>query len=181
MSLTLGGRLKIRSMIHVAAEPLPLFWPMRTFIHHNPLHGLEYLPFHAAALRGAELFRARAFLPRAEYQRLLAGNAIDRDRLTQAVTEFAATRAPLPGIDLQVCLIKLLTEVPESVAQPRTLADSTAVHAALHGRPVDPTGIDIEALSGYLKGRLLGDRPVYESVDSIYGSNFGFELDVLVL
>ena len=33
MSLSLGSRLKIRSMIHVAAEPLPLFWPMRTFIH----------------------------------------------------------------------------------------------------------------------------------------------------
>ena len=113
MSLRLGSRLKIRSMIHVAAEPLPLFWPMRTFIHHNPLHGLEYLPFHAAVLRGAELFRARAFLPRAEYQRLLAENAIDRDRLKQAVTEFVATRAPLPGIDLQVWLIKLLTEVPD--------------------------------------------------------------------
>ena len=62
MSLSLGIRLKIRSMIHVAAEPLPLFWPMRTFIHHNPLHGLEHLTFHAAATRGAELFRARAFL-----------------------------------------------------------------------------------------------------------------------
>jgi uncharacterized protein YbcC (UPF0753/DUF2309 family) len=168
-------------MIHVAAEPLPLFWPMRTFIHHNPLHGLEYLPFHVAALRGAELFGARAFLSRAEYQRLLAEDAIDRGRLKQAVTEFAATREPLPGIDLQVWLIKLLTDVPESATPPRTLADSTAVHAALHGRSIDPTGIDIEALSGYLKGRLLGDRPVYESVDAIYGSNIGIELDELVI
>jgi uncharacterized protein YbcC (UPF0753/DUF2309 family) len=168
-------------MIHVAAEPLPLFWPMRTFIHHNPLHGLEHLPFHDAAVRGAELFRARAFLSRAEYQRLLAEDAIHRDWLEQAVTEFVATRAPVPGIDLQVWLIKLLTDVPDPVAQPRRLADSTAVHAALHNRTVDPTGIDLEALCGYLKGRLLGDRPVYESVDAIYGSNIGIELDELVI
>ena len=51
MSLELGRRLKIRSSIHVAAEPLPLFWPMRTFIHHNPLHGLEHLPFEEADSR----------------------------------------------------------------------------------------------------------------------------------
>jgi uncharacterized protein YbcC (UPF0753/DUF2309 family) len=181
VSLGLGSRLKIRSMIHVAAEPLPLFWPMRTFIHHNPLHGLEHLPFHDAALRGAKLFRARAFLSRAEYQRLLAEDAIDRDWLKRAVTEFVATREALPGIDLQVWLIKLLTDVPDPVAQPRTLADSTAVHAALHGRSVDPTGIDVEALAGFLKGRLLGDRPVYESVDAVYGSNIGVELDELVI
>ncbi len=181
MSLGLGTRLKIRSMIHVAAEPLPLFWPMRTFIHHNPLHGLEHLTFHAAATRGAELFRARAFLSRAEYQRLVAEDAVDRATLEREVTEFVATRVPLPGIDLQAWLLRLLTDVPHPVSHPRTLADSTAVHAVLHGKPVDPFGIDIEALAGYLKGRLLGDRPVYESVDAIYGSNIGVELDELVI
>jgi uncharacterized protein YbcC (UPF0753/DUF2309 family) len=181
VSLPLGSRLKIRSMIHVAAEPLPLFWPMRTFIHHNPLHGLEHLPFHAAAARGAELFRARAFLSRTEYQRLLAHDAADPARLEHEVAEFVATRVPLPGIDLQAWLLRLLTDVPVAVMHPRRLADSTAVHAALHGQPVDPTGIDIEALSGYLKGRLLGDRPMYESVDAIYGSNIGSELDELVI
>jgi len=48
MSLALGRRLKIRTMIHLAGEPIPYFWPMRTFIHHNPLYGLEHLPFEAA-------------------------------------------------------------------------------------------------------------------------------------
>ena len=40
MTLTLGDRLKVRSMVYVASEPIPRFWPMRTFIHHNPLFGL---------------------------------------------------------------------------------------------------------------------------------------------
>jgi uncharacterized protein YbcC (UPF0753/DUF2309 family) len=181
VSLELGRRLKIRSSIHVAAEPLPLFWPMRTFIHHNPLHGLEHLPFRVAAARGAELFGARAYLPRTEYQRLLAEDAVDRDLMEQAVADFVATRASLPGIDLQSWLNKLLTDVPDPVMLPRRLADSAAVDAVLHGRPVDPAAIDIEALAGYLKGRLLGDRPMYESVDAIYGSKIGIELDELVI
>ncbi|MDA7896511.1 DUF2309 domain-containing protein, partial [bacterium] len=60
MSLTLGEKLKVRSMIHVAAEPVPFFWPMRSFIHHNPLHGLEDLPFDEATEKGSEIFHARA-------------------------------------------------------------------------------------------------------------------------
>ncbi len=35
-------------MVTVAGEFLPFMWPMRNFIYHNPLHGLEHLPFEAA-------------------------------------------------------------------------------------------------------------------------------------
>ena len=55
MGLSLGQRLKIRAMVYVAGEPIPYFWPMRSFIHHNPLHGLERRPFEDAVeevLRG---------------------------------------------------------------------------------------------------------------------------------
>jgi len=53
VSLALGRRLKIRAMVQVAGEPIPYFWPMRTFIHHNPLHGLEHLPFAQAVVQSA--------------------------------------------------------------------------------------------------------------------------------
>ena len=55
MSLSAGQRLSIRSMIYVASEQIPFFWPMRTFIHHNPLHGLEDLPFDQAVVEGKRL------------------------------------------------------------------------------------------------------------------------------
>jgi uncharacterized protein YbcC (UPF0753/DUF2309 family) len=51
MGLALDRKLKIRSMVYVAGEPIPYFWPMRNFIHHNPLHGLEKLPFAQAVER----------------------------------------------------------------------------------------------------------------------------------
>ena len=53
MTLSLGKRLRIRALVYVAGEPIPSFWPMRTFIHHNPLFGLEHLPFEAAVARVA--------------------------------------------------------------------------------------------------------------------------------
>ena len=56
MTISLGKSLKIRSTIQVAAEPISFFWPMRTFIHHNPLHGLEHLPFDLAVKEGKRLF-----------------------------------------------------------------------------------------------------------------------------
>ena len=68
MSLTLGMKAEIRSLIFVASEPVPLFWPMRTFIHHNPLQGLEKLKFEDAITEGERLFHGKGFLHRNAYQ-----------------------------------------------------------------------------------------------------------------
>ena len=65
MSVALGQKLKIRSMIYVAAEDVPYFWPMRAFIHHNPLHGLEDLSFQQAVEKGTKLFHGQGYLARA--------------------------------------------------------------------------------------------------------------------
>lgn len=87
---TLGKKLKIRSMVTMAGEVLPFFWPMRNFIHHNPLHGLEHLPFEQAVAAATKLFHARGYLTRPEYQQLLARGSIERDEIDALATEFAA-------------------------------------------------------------------------------------------
>ena len=109
-TLKLGTRLKIRSIIHVAAEPLPFFWPMRNFIHHNPLHGLENLPFEEAVEQGSRLFHARSSLPRVEYQRFLEQDKVDRQALQKAVADHIADAAPIPGIDLEGWLMLLRSD-----------------------------------------------------------------------
>jgi hypothetical protein len=88
--VTLGKRLKIRSMVTMAGEVLPFFWPMRNFIHHNPLHGLEHLPFEKAVAEATKLFHARGYLTRAEYQRLLARGSIEREEIAALAAEFVA-------------------------------------------------------------------------------------------
>ncbi len=181
MSIPLGLRLKIRAMIHVAAEPIPYFWPMRTFIHHNPLHGLEHLPFKEAAQQGAELFHGRAFLPRKTYQGYLSEGRVDQQALSAEVTKFLATHDPVAGIDVQHWLGVLLTQVRETVTRPHSLATPGDVHAALHGGEREGSGDTDAKLQRYLHGRLLGDRPVYEAVDGLYGTEIGAELDELMI
>ena len=85
---TLGRRLKIRSMVAMAGEVLPFFWPMRGFIHHNPLHGLENLPFEEAVAKASKLFHANGYLKRAEYQRLFERGSIDKDVIESLAAEF---------------------------------------------------------------------------------------------
>ena len=181
MSLSLGEKLKIRATVYVAGEPIPFFWPMRSFIHHNPLHGLEHLPFPDAVARGEELFKARGFLPRHRYQRYLAEGGVDPERLAAEVADFAADRDAGAEIDLPSWLMALLTRVEQPVRVRRSLAGAEDVRACLIGfGPAADAAPDTGALTDGLRTALVGGRPVYEGVDALYGTGIGEELDELV-
>jgi len=92
VTLALGRQLQIRAMVHIAGEPIPFFWPMRTFIHHNPLYGLEHLPFDQAVREGERLFHARGYLPRTTYQQYLGGGKIELARLSDEVDRFVSAQ-----------------------------------------------------------------------------------------
>lgn len=65
---TEAERLELRAHVRVAGEITGTYWPMRTFIHHNPLHGLEELPFHDAIQRANQFLRGRGYLPNEAYR-----------------------------------------------------------------------------------------------------------------
>ncbi len=187
MSNFLGMSLKIRSMIHMAAEPIPFFWPMRTFIHHNPLHGLEHLPFPEALEQGSKLFHGRSYLPRSTYQGYLREGKIDRGVLAAEIGAFLAGRENTTGLALQHWLMALLTETRQPLSPAVTLADATDIHALL--RNGEEGGCDtplqndhpLHELTEQLRQRLLVDCPVYEAVDALYGTQLGEELDTLLI
>ena len=62
-------RMTLRSQIRLASEIVAPYWPMRTFIHHNPLHELESRSFHEAVQRGRQLVGGRGYLPNEQYRR----------------------------------------------------------------------------------------------------------------
>ena len=182
MSVTLGQQLKIRSMIYVAAEPVPYFWPMRGFIHHNPLHGLEDLPFQRGVEKGANLFHGETYLPREVYQQYLHQGRVDRERLAQEVERFLADRINTSGFDSQHMLMTLLTKIKAPVMLPTTLATDAEIQAALQGTtPQDFSEPDQTLIAQRLKDSLLKQRPLYESVDALYGTEIGASLDELVI
>ncbi len=182
MSLSLGMKAQIRSMIFVAGEPIPYFWPMRAFIHHNPLHGLEQLPFETAVAEGRRLFHGAGFLPRHLYQGYYAENKISRQALAEGVANFVQQRPALEGVNLQSWLMSLLTKLKTPVFSSDCTVSAHNIRAALRGEPLeDARDVDASELVQQLEKILLLDRPVYETLDVLYGAGIGEELDELVI
>jgi uncharacterized protein YbcC (UPF0753/DUF2309 family) len=54
--------MELRGLIRLASEIVAYYWPMRTFVHHNPLYGLEDLHFDEAVERGRQTLGGRGYL-----------------------------------------------------------------------------------------------------------------------
>jgi uncharacterized protein YbcC (UPF0753/DUF2309 family) len=64
----MGTTSTLAHLIEEAAEPISQFWPMKGFVHHNPIHGFEHLPFDEAIRQAKHLFGAEGYLPNDEYR-----------------------------------------------------------------------------------------------------------------
>ncbi len=169
-------------MVYVAGEQIPYFWPMRTFIHHNPLHGLEDLPFEQALQEGRRLFRGRVFLRRPIYQGYIEQGKVDGDHLAAQVSTYVTERESIPGIDLKQWLMTLLTQFENKVVFRRSIASVADIQALVKGQPLPADNeFTSNTLVQYLRHELLGDRPVYDAVDALYGTEIATELDELVI
>ncbi|WP_312262680.1 DUF2309 domain-containing protein [Candidatus Igneacidithiobacillus taiwanensis] len=184
-NLTLGDRLKIRSMVYVASEPIPRFWPMRTFIHHNPLFGLEHLPFPEAVAQGSQLFHGRGYLPRSHYQGYRAEGKIDDAALRRYLQDFLAEqKITLPGVDLERWIWTLLTECQQEALVPASdWLDGEALSAALRAAPVSALDAETlqERLEALLARKVAVDGPLYGNIDRLFGTKIGDTLDDLLV
>jgi hypothetical protein len=69
-------RMELRGIVHLAGEVIAQYWPMRTFVHHNPLHSLEYLPFEETVRRGKQFMGGNGYLPSHQYRTYLKSGRI---------------------------------------------------------------------------------------------------------
>ncbi len=183
--LTLGDRLKVRTMIYVASEPIPRFWPMRTFIHHNPLFGLEHLPFEDAVEEAGKLFHGRGYLSRSEYQEYWQAGKVDEAALRKYLQAFLVKQggALPPEVPMEHWLWSLLTLCKSEQLVPKTdWLNGAVLHAALHGQRLDPdTANQKERLQEILAHKIALDGPVYANVDRLFGTDIGSTLDDLLV
>ncbi|MDX8385314.1 MAG: DUF2309 domain-containing protein [Gallionella sp.] len=182
MSLSLGMKAQIRSMVFVAGEPIPYYWPMRAFIHHNPLHGLERMPFEEAVAEGQRLFHGAGFLPRASYQKYYRHNKIDLQSLSASVNVFLTQHESFEGIDLHGWLMSLLTESDLSITASDGLASVSDICAVLRKQSIPETQeLEYENIGSQLIDSLMMQCPLYESLDNLFDTGIGEELDELVI
>lgn len=72
-----GWRLdQLRSAVEHCAHLLPKQGPIGVFVHHNPLHAFEHLPFEEAVMQAAQLFGAEPYMSETGYRAELASGRI---------------------------------------------------------------------------------------------------------
>ncbi|GJL62541.1 MAG: UPF0753 protein [Nitrospirales bacterium] len=82
-----GQRMEVLSLVKLAGEPISHYWPMQTFIHHNPLHGLEHLSFDEAIKEGTRFLGGKGYLPNTEYRSYHHQGRITVDAIDEALKD----------------------------------------------------------------------------------------------
>lgn len=137
-------RMELRGTIRLASEVIAQYWPMRTFVHHNPLHSLEYLRFDETVQRGRRLLGGNGYLPGDVYREYVRAGRISPRHLEAALKPFAreayatvGSRRVMHGDVLRACLTQGLCAPVEEpfdalLAQgpDQPLVDQLAAHLA---------------------------------------------------
>ncbi len=77
-------RDQVRQIVLDASEPIAPFWPMRTMVAQNPIHGLEYLPFDEAVRKGKDLLGGNGYLANEEYRQFYRNGRITKEGFNRA-------------------------------------------------------------------------------------------------
>ena len=88
-TFTDSQREELRSQIIKACKPVSHYWPMKTFIHHNPLHGLEDLHFEKAIEEAERIFGGHGYLPNRIYRDYYKQGRITEEGLNEALKEIS--------------------------------------------------------------------------------------------
>jgi uncharacterized protein YbcC (UPF0753/DUF2309 family) len=90
-------RMELRGIVRLAGEVVARYWPMRTFVHHNPFHSLEYLHFEETVRRGRQFLGGRGYLSGDTYRGYLHSGRILLRHLDDAVQPLAREEYVIVG------------------------------------------------------------------------------------
>ena len=98
--LTQDERVHLRHIIEEASEPIAPFWPMKTFIAQNPIHGLEYLPFDQAIRKAKHLLGGNGYLANEEYRQFYGEGRITEEGVRRAFERVGPQEETQSGIQV---------------------------------------------------------------------------------
>src|SRR5262245_2589369 len=105
--------MELRALIRLASEIIAYYWPMRTFVHHNPLHGLEVHPFDEAAGRALQWLGGKGYLSSEIFRDYVCSGRILPHHLDHALKPFAQEQSVKLGARavtrfevLRACLVQ---------------------------------------------------------------------------
>src|SRR5687768_11248702 len=90
-------RMELRGIVALASEVIARYWPMRTFVHHNPFHSLEYLHFDETVRCGRKYLGGQGYLPGEIYRGYLRSGRILLRHLDEALRPLAHEQYVIVG------------------------------------------------------------------------------------
>ena len=96
---------RLRQDIQEASEPIAPFWPMRTMVAQNPIHGLEHLPFDEAVRKGKHLLGGNGYLANEEYQQFYRDGRITQESLKRAFQRVGPRQENDSSVQIGSCQI----------------------------------------------------------------------------
>ncbi|WP_447600538.1 DUF2309 domain-containing protein [Nitrospira sp. Nam80] len=165
---TEAQRMELRSYVQLAGNAIAQYWPMRTFIHHNPLHGLESLSFEQAVQQGRELFGGRGYLGNDEYRRHVHSGRITEQDVRHALDPLVLDKQvsfagrPLRHADvLTVSMIHGVTD-EEPDAEHRGTGEDADVTQRVHSWLESPSAPGPSGSTSLLQPSNADEPPVHE-------------------
>lgn len=79
----------IQELVEHSAAVIAHYWPMTTFVHHNPIRSLENLNFHEAVKVANRLIGGRGYLANEQYRKLLKVGRIGSSQVDAALEKIA--------------------------------------------------------------------------------------------
>lgn len=92
-------RTALRELVHRLEHVLPGQAPIKDFVHHNTLHGLQHLPFPQAVAEARRVTGASGYLPAERFREFFASGRVQQADLDAAL----ATR---PELDLDKVIVQ---------------------------------------------------------------------------
>ena len=100
--LSTEDRERLRQEIEEASQPIAPFWPMKTFIAQNPIHGLEYLPFDQAIQQAQHLLGGNGYLSNEEYRNFFREGRITEEGITRSFQRVGPREEPSSAIQVGI-------------------------------------------------------------------------------
>ena len=76
---------ELRALVSKASEVIAHYWPMRGFVHHNPLHNLEHLPFQKAVSLAQRFTGGKGYLSNETYRGFVETGRIRPEHIKNAL------------------------------------------------------------------------------------------------
>ncbi|MEX0828833.1 MAG: DUF2309 domain-containing protein [Nitrospirales bacterium] len=90
-------RMEMRSLVNLAGEVIAYYWPMRTFIHHNILHGFEDFNFEEAVQKGQRFLGGRPYLPNEVFREYFRSGRIGKEDVDAALSPLVQEKTVMVG------------------------------------------------------------------------------------